>query len=145
MRERYERIEETYSNPRNYPIEIQESPGHQHQTEDEHPGQDEEEHDPFVGVEDLAGNHLEDPERDQRDGGARGQDGSSDAQGVAAQVDGGPDGATGAVCYRWGKLVSPWLARNSHCMGVEMTRSTLGPIVLGFALIVPIGLAFTVL
>ena len=33
MRRLYEGIEETFSNPRNYPPEIQTSPGHQHQTE----------------------------------------------------------------------------------------------------------------
>ncbi|MEI6502182.1 MAG: DUF4838 domain-containing protein, partial [Armatimonadota bacterium] len=34
MQALYEQIEETFSNPKNYPPEIQNSPGHQHQTEE---------------------------------------------------------------------------------------------------------------
>ena len=34
MREAYELIEDTYSTPANYPDEVQQSPGHQHQTEE---------------------------------------------------------------------------------------------------------------
>jgi len=34
MQALYNQIEETFSNPRNYPVDIQKSPGHQHQTEE---------------------------------------------------------------------------------------------------------------